>query len=305
MLTTIILPLIGGGILLVAGGDGLVRGAIGIAQRFRLPEAVIGVTLVGFGTSTPEFLASLSAALQGSAPIAIGNAVGSNSANILLILGVAALVAPFKAPMDRVRRDLVWMAAAALALAAALLAGGIGRPLGIAFLAGLAVYAVISLRQTAPDEPAVAGRPLWLSAVIAAGGLAGAIVGASFFVEGAVELARVSGLSEAVIGVTVVAVGTSLPELAASVIAALRGASGLALANVLGSNVFNVLGVLGLTAVVLPLGAPAEIVERDLWVMLAATAALVAAIVLRAGVGRPVALAFLLAYAAYLGALAA
>lgn len=303
MLTDIVIPLVAGGLLLIAGGEALVRGAVALALRWRLPQAVIGVTLVGFGTSTPELLSSVEAALAGSAPIAIANAVGSNTANILLILGAAALVSPFAIPRAETRRDLAWVVGAALLLAGLLVLGGVPRWAGLGLLALLAVHAWQSLTtagDTQADLPATPRGAAWTGWALAIGGLAAALVGAGLFVDGAVRLAAASGLSEAVIGATVVAVGTSLPELALSLTAARRGAGGIALGNVLGSNLFNILGVLGATAVLAPLPAPAEILARDLWAMLGATAILLALALGPGRVGRGGGVALLALYAGYL-----
>jgi cation:H+ antiporter len=250
-----LVALAAGLVLLILGGDLLVRGALALALRLGLPAAVIGATVMGFGTSAPELAASLEAALSGLPGIALGNVVGSNVANIGLILGAAALLAPAAADRTTLRRDGTAMLLAALACAAlALLPGGIGRLAGTGLLAGLALYLWIALRGgKAEAEPAGVAGPLWRGLAFAAAGLAAVVLGAGWLVEGASALAARAGVSEAVIGLTLVAVGTSLPELAASVAAAARGRGDLALGNVLGSNVFNVLGILGATALIAPL----------------------------------------------------
>jgi len=303
-MTEILLPLLLGAALLLGGGEALVRGAIAIARRFRLPPAVIGATVMGFGTSTPELLASLDAALRGSAPIAIGNVVGSNSANILLILGLAAVLAPISVERKAVQRDLLWMLAASAALLAVLGLAILGRWAGAGFLALIAIYSVVGLRSGGIEAPEAVEATPSLSGASAGAltllGLGAAIWGAALFVDGAVALARLSGLSEAVIGVTVVAIGTSLPEVAASVAAARRGAGALALGNVLGSNIFNIFGVLGATALIVPLAPPAEIMARDLWVMLGASLALAVVVWGPGRLGRGLGLGFLAAFAAYL-----
>jgi len=303
-----VLSLVIGAALLVLGGEMLVLGSAAIARRFGLSTAVIGATVMGFGTSTPEFLASVQAAMLGSAPIAIGNVVGSNIANILLILGVAAMVSPIVADRSGVRRDVIWMTGASVLLVGWLLTGGLGRLGGTFFVALLIGYTVQALRvgqregaETRPAaSPAAGPASLGRAAVFVVLGLAAALGGAWAFVGGAVDLARLSGISEAVIGVTVVAIGTSLPEIAASVMAARRGESALALGNVLGSNVFNLLGVLGATALVSPLVTPPEILARDAWAMLAATALLAAVLVGAGRISRALAACFLALYAGYL-----
>ena len=303
MIFEALLILLAGGSMLVLGGDFLVRGAVRIAAGFRLPPAVIGVTLMGFGTSMPEMMASVEAALLGSPAIALGNAIGSNTANILLILGASALIAPIAAPWQGVRRDLLWVGGAAAVLVVAMFWGELSRAVGAVFLLCLAAYTWVSLRSPSDDLPVPVSGSLAAAVAWAGIGIAGLLWGASLFVGAAVDLARLTGVSEAVIGVSIVAVGTSLPELAASVAAARRGESGLALGNVLGSNVFNILGVLGVAALVSPLVPGPEILGRDLWVMIAATIALFAVIAVMGRIGRGLGMVFLAAYAAYIVAI--
>ena len=273
--------------LLVLGGELLVRGAVAIAKRLGVSPLMIGLTLVGFGTSTPELVTSLQAALAGSPGIAVGNVVGSNTANILLILGLAAVIRPVTATPAAFRRDGSVLVLAALLCGWVTLAGEIGRGAGTFFLAALLGYIVLTYRlerQSADPSAelhaaeAEAARPMPGSPLLAVasvlGGLVLTIVGARLLVEGAIELATGFGVSETIIGLTIVAVGTSLPELVTSLMAALRGQSDVAFGNVIGSNIYNVLGILGLTALVQPLAVPAEIATLDIWVMLAATAVL-------------------------------
>ena len=294
---------------LLLGGEVLVRGAVGVARRAGLPPLVIGLTLVGFGTSMPELLTSVNAALVGAPGIAVGNVVGSNVANILLILGVAALMAPIAVDRAAFRRDAASLILATLLAGALLATGALGRTAGLILVAGLAAFLFATLRSgggiAEPDEaegPMPGRAASW---ALFGGGLAFVILGADLLVRGATGLARDLGVSEAVIGLTVVAVGTSLPELVTSVVAARRGQAGVAFGNVLGSNVFNLLGILGATALVAPIAVPAQIVAVDLWVMAAATAALVGFAVSGWRISRREGAALLLAYAAYLGWLAA
>ena len=220
---------------LFVGGDLLVRGAAGIATRLAVPPMIVGLTIVGFGTSVPELLVSLDAARSGAPAIAIGNVLGSNIANILLILGLAALLAPLPAPLAGVRKDLGWMLAAALALPLILWSGSIGPIEGGLMLAGLAAYLWTSLSGAAGEAPDKAPA-LPLSVFFFAAGLAGVILGAGFLVDGATSLARGWGVSEAMIGLTIVAVGTSLPELAATMAAALKSQRDIALGNIIGNS---------------------------------------------------------------------
>jgi cation:H+ antiporter len=292
-------------VLLLGGGEGLVRGGVAFATRMRLPMAVVGAVVLGFGTSMPEMLTSISAALSGAPGIAVGNVLGSNIANILLILGVAALIAPVPA-QAAATEDRAWLAAATLLGLAVIVRGPeITRLEGALLLVALGLYLWRQLSRDAATE-AVPGIPAMGAARIAAwlvGGLVALIAGAWLLVEGATGIARSLGISETVIGLTVVAVGTSLPELATSVIAARRGESGLALGNILGSNVFNIFAILGLTAAIVPIPVPPGLSVVDLVVVVGTAAALLGCL-LTGRVGRGIGAAFLLAYAVYIGWLA-
>lgn len=274
-------------VLLAVGGDLLVRGAVGIASRLGVSPLLAGLTIVGFGTSTPELVTSLFAAFDGAPGIAVGNIVGSNIANILLILGVSALVLPLAVNPAAFRRDGLALAVATLACLAAVLFGFLSRPIGFALLGLLIAYVVWAYRSEArhPDleaemhehvaaDASIPGLGLAAAISMAVGGIAGTIVGARLLVDGAIEIARDFGVTETVIGLTVVAVGTSLPELVACIIAALRRHADVVLGNIIGSNIYNVLGILGVTAVIHPISVPAEIASFDIWVLLGATALL-------------------------------
>lgn len=295
--------LIGAGlVLLFVGGEALVRGAVALAARLGLPPVLIGLTVVGFGTSMPELMVSLDAALGGTPDIALGNVVGSNIANILLILGVASLVWPIQTTGLRLGLALWAMLAAAAVLVLPFALGSVSRGMGAALLAGLVVYLVMAFRETrstADDVPEQAlSLQVWVSTAYLAGGLIALLAGANFLVSGAVSLARDAGVSEAYIGLTIVAVGTSLPELATSLVAALRRQSAIAVGNVIGSNLFNVLGILGLTAIVSPIPVAPRFLSFDLPVMLGASVAMV--LLLRAPkAGRLGGAGLLLAYAGY------
>ncbi|GAA0600624.1 calcium/sodium antiporter [Caenispirillum bisanense] len=312
------LQLLAGLVLLLVAGDLLVRGSVAVARRFGVSPLVIGLTLVGFGTSLPELMASVQAALMGAPGIAVGNVVGSNIANILLILGAAAVLLPVAAGAKGLRRDLLVLTLATAALLGLVMIGVLPRWAGAVLVLALIAYTgsalVLDRRESAMADlraheteaaealpPANLGLGGGLAFTI--GGLAGVVLGARFLVEAAVTLAEAWGVSETIIGVSIVAVGTSLPELATSVIAALKKESDVALGNVIGSNIFNILGILGVTAMVMPLDVPAEIVQRDVWVMLAATAALIAVVLLRKQIGRLAGVAFLAGYAAYVAVL--
>lgn len=282
MTTSLMIAL--GLVLLAGGGEVLVRGAVGAAQSLGVSPLLIGLTLVGFGTSTPELVTSLTAALEGSPGIAVGNVVGSNTANILLILGVAALLMPLAVAPGAFRRDGFALVGAGLGCMFAVLVGELDRGLGGVFLLLLVGYIVWAYRserahpdaETAKHEHVAASAPhgprnLWLSIGLALLGITLTIAGARMLVGAAVDLARGLGISDTVVGLTIVAVGTSLPELVTSGVAALRRQADVALGNIVGSNIYNVFGILGATALLQPISVPPEIARFDIWVMLAAT----------------------------------
>jgi len=297
--------LFGGLVGLFLGGEALVRGSVGIARRLAIPPLLIGLTVVGFGTSTPELLVSVDAALRSVPDIAIGNIVGSNIGNILLIVGLSAMVWPIRVLGGTLRRDTSVMMVAALALVPLFWLGTVGRLSGAVLVAGLIGYLIWAYLKpgtdSAADDPTPL-RPLWQSALWVAAGLAALMIGARFLVDGAVNIARGCGISEAFIGLTIVAVGTSLPELATSLIAAFRRQSEIAIGNIVGSNIFNVLGILGVTAMITPIPVAGRFLSFDLPVMIAASFVLTGLLLLRPSIGRVTGIALLLAYAAYVWA---
>ncbi|HUF85940.1 MAG TPA: calcium/sodium antiporter [Thermohalobaculum sp.] len=306
----LILELGAGLVLLLLGGESLVRGAAGFAARMGVSPLLIGLTVVGFGTSTPELVTSLEAAFAGSPGIAIGNVVGSNTANILLILGVAAVLVPIPVARRAFLRDGTVAALAALACLGVVLMGSLERLAGVALVAMLAGYIVFAAsreRVEVAEGDGIIPRGMGVPAALAfaLGGLVLTILGARLLVGGAIELAEVAGVSDTIIGLTIVAVGTSLPELATSLMAALRRQPEIAFGNIVGSNIYNVFGILGVTALVHPIPVPPEIAAFDIWVMLAATAALTAAAVTGWRITRREGAAMLAAYAVYIGVLAA
>ena len=293
------LPLIGGLVLLLAGGEFLVRGAVNVATRLGVSPLVIGLTLVGFGTSTPELVTSVQAALSNSPGIAYGNIVGSNIANILLILGAAALLAPIAVASAALKRDGVVMVGVAMVFAAVAAVVPMGRFVGLTFVLALAAYVYLAFRQertsAKPDhgaafekgialqeaDPALAPRSeptrsLGISLMTAIAGLALVVLGGTFLVDGAVALARSFGISETLIGLTIVAVGTSMPELVTSVIAGLKRQGDVAFGNIVGSNIYNILGIGGFTALIAPGAVPDEIVGYDNLVMIGVSLLLLA-----------------------------
>jgi cation:H+ antiporter len=275
-------------VLLLAGGELLVRGAVASAKSLGVSPLLIGLTLVGFGTSTPELVTSVTAALNGSPGIAVGNVVGSNIVNILFILGLSAVIYPMAVNPKGFKRDAIMLSAAALACLGVVLYGRMGVLMGVAFIASLLAYvAFVYLQEkSAPDEAAVVAehraedapigpRNMVLSVGMAIIGIAITIFGAHFLVNGSIAMAKDLGVSDTIIGLTIVAVGTSMPELVTSVMAAIRKHADVAYGNIVGSNIFNVLFILGTTAIIQPIEMPRQIATFDIWVMMAATALLV------------------------------
>ncbi len=303
------LQLILGFALLVAGGEALVRGAVSVASRYGVSPLLIGLTLVGFGTSAPELVTSLQAAWDGFPGIAVGNVVGSNIANILFILGVAAVIMPMAIDPIAFRRDGTALAIATVLAIGVVLYGSLDRWMGSVLLVALLTYVWIAYKTdrvvVAVGEPDIAIEvplihgSIWSAFGLVFGGIAVTILGARFTVDAAVTLALLWGMSETVVGLTVVALGTSLPELVTSVMAALRRESGIAFGNVIGSNIYNILGILGVTALVQPIPIPSQIAQLDVWVMSAATLALIVAVTAWRRIGRRTGIAFLGAYAGY------
>lgn len=263
-------------LLLFIGGEALVRGASSLALRLGLSPLAVGLTVVAFGTSTPELVVSLDAAMAAVPDIAVGNVVGSNIANVTLILGAGMLLRPAQVVARTVRVDAPLVVAVSVALVLLLQDGLVSRLEGAVLVASLVAFTGITLQQSRKESAAVkeeyeealehAPHGMLLSLVMVLVGLGALVLGGNLFLNTAVLIARTLGVSEAVIGLTVVAVGTSLPELVTSVVAALRGQGDIAVGNVLGSNLFNVLGILGITSVILPL-RPGGITGATLGVM--------------------------------------
>lgn len=288
------------------GGEALVSGSVGIARRMAIPPLLIGLTVVGFGTSTPELLVSVDAALRGAPDIAIGNIVGSNIANMLLIVGVTCLVWPIAVSGSTLRRDTAVMVIGVLALVPIFAIGEMGRFAGGLLVTGLASYLIWAYLQ--PGDAAVEDidTPPLVSALVSVlwvvGGLVVLMFGARFLVDGSVSIARGFGVSEAFIGLTIVAIGTSLPELATSVIAAFRRQSEIAIGNIVGSNIFNVLGILGITALIKPIPVADRFLNFDLPIMIIVSLILTILLLTRPVIGRKVGLAGLAGYAVYVWA---
>ena len=302
---------VAGFVLLLIGGEFLVRGAVALARGLGLSPLFVGLTVVAFGTSAPELVVSLFAALEGKPGIAVGNVVGSNIANIMLILGTAALVYPIACRGRALFRNSMVMLGATAMFVLIAHAGTLTRLHGVLMLVALVLYLVYSYRTDRQDQEAAGeivrevaelegtGDAGWRVAAKLLGGVVGVAVGSEFLVDGGSAIARDLGVSEAVIGLTMIAVGTSLPELATGIIAACHKHSDLALGNVVGSNIFNILSVMGLVVLVTPVDVPAKIIAADLWVMLGVSVAFVALAFALGHVGRWLGLFLLFGYALY------
>jgi cation:H+ antiporter len=260
-----LLWLIPGFLLLVAGAELLIRGGSALALRLGLPPLVVGLTVVAFGTSSPELVVSLQAAVTGRGDISLGNVVGSNICNIALILGLAALIRPLKIQSQLIRLDVPIMIGCSLLLGTMLTDARLSRAEGAVLLVGIAGYIWLSLRKARRESrqvqeallavesiPDASRRSLFRDLILVVGGVFVLVLGADLFIRGAVAAARGLGVSEAVIGLTLVALGTSLPELATSTVAAVKKQGDIAIGNIIGSNIFNILGILGVAALVRP-----------------------------------------------------
>ena len=255
----ITLSILGGFIILTLGAEALVRGASSIALRLGITPLIIGLTIVAFGTSAPELAVSVKSALAGNSGIALGNVIGSNIANIGLILAITALIRPIQVQSQVVKRDIPLMILASMLFWGLLLDGELSLIDGVVLLSlliGYLAFSYISSKNSNQEEEIEAGpnNPL-LSALFIVVGISMLVGGGILFVNGAVDLAKTFGVSEVIIGLTIVAIGTSMPELVTSVIAALKGQSDIAIGNIVGSNIFNILGILGITAIVQPVSS--------------------------------------------------
>jgi cation:H+ antiporter len=311
MLMDILFVLIGL-VLLFFGGEGLIKGSVSIARHLKLSNFLISAVVIGFGTSMPEMTVSVGAALKGSPDIAVGNVVGSNIANIILIVSVAALIFPLTMDKAMAKREVIAMMYASVLLCVLISFNIMSWPAGILLLGSLIAYIVYSYVQdkkqvalaaaNAPqNEVSDDEKPLKpaLAGVFTVGGLALLVVGAKFMVTGSISIARDFGISEAVIGLTLVAVGTSLPELATAVVSAMRRHGDMIIGNIVGSNIFNILAILGVTAVITPINVTGQIADFDIWVML--LVALFLSLLLWFGktIGRSIGLFMLVVYIIY------
>ncbi len=309
-----VLQIIAGMVVLFGSAEVFVRGAVSLAKIFRIPPLVIGMTVIAIGTSAPELMVTLDAVLTGAPGLGLGNIIGSNIANVLLILGVCFLVSPITGSPHALKRDGVVLIVGSAVFAILSAQGELGLGSGLVLFVLFVGFLVSSYRLEAQDEKAATEHiqeveeigllagPKWIIAPMVIGGLAGVIWGADLLVAAGVEIARDFNISEEVIGLTVIAFGTSLPELAASVVAAYRGHSDMAVGNIVGSNLFNILGIAGVAAMVAPLPVADKILNFDIWVMLGVTVLMLPILAGRWRFKRPGAALFLILYGAYIAA---
>jgi len=299
--------------LLTLGGEALIRSSLAIAKRFGLSPLLCGLIIVGFGTSAPELVVSIDAAMSQQADIAVGNVVGSNIGNILLILGLCAVITPLTISALALKRDASVMLSSSVIFSVLAFNNFISFIDGLFLIILLFTYLIFTYKtekhaQSAPallhieeaKEVSVLPQSWWVSCVLLVTGLVFLVVGSKVLLIGATSLAQSFGVSESVIGLTVVAVGTSLPELTVSIIAALRKHADVAVGNILGSNIFNMLGILGVSALLQPLPLNACILNFDQWVLLASSILLVAFLYSSRRIGRGEGAILLLCYSAYL-----
>lgn len=296
----------GGLVLLVAAGDALVQGAVALSLKLGISALVVSLTVVAFGTSAPELLVSIKATLDGATGLVFGNVVGSNIANVFLVLGVPAMIAPIHVAQPGLMRNFVMMVAATVLFIAVCGYGGLYFWIGVAFLFLLAAILfdayIMAEQGVAPVELEDADdqMPGLKVGLLILAGLVGLPLGAHFLVEGARNIALEFGVSEAAIGLTLVAIGTSLPELATTVMAAIRRQADVAVGNVVGSNLFNILAVAGAAALFGDLPTPPGFLELDLWIMLAGALVIAPFILLRRTIGRWSGVFFIAAYLSYI-----
>ncbi|SDE51581.1 MULTISPECIES: calcium/sodium antiporter [Kordiimonas] len=305
------IQVVAGLVLLVVAGDYLVRGSVSLARRAGVSKLIIGLTIVAFGTSAPELVVGVDAVLNDAPTLALGNVVGSNIANVLLVVGLPALIAPMVCSAPRLGRNLVFMLFSTVIFMAMAFGGVFDWTQGLILLAFLALFIGYSIarRKACPIEAAkeleemeeLQQKPdsYRLATTFVVLGLVGLIFGADLLVAGAVEVARDFGVSEAVIGLTLVALGTSLPELITALVAAVRGHCDVAVGNVIGSNIFNLLSIIGVASLVGPIPVPDSFLQVDLWVMLGASLLLVPFTRARSHVGKKAGAVMVLLYVSY------
>ena len=313
-----LLLLIVGIVILIVAGDFLVRGAAALARHWGIPALIVGLTIVAFGTSAPELVVSIQAVMKGAGELASGNVVGSNIANVLLALGLPAMIMAIPTNTPGVGRNaLVAMAATLIFITLAFLGNPLEMWQGAILFTGIVIYLIwmFRLAKQGADDPILAemteieegedGLPtnVLMSGFYVIAGLVGLVIGGGLIVDNAVIIASVMGIDETIIGLTIVAIGTSLPEVATVIVAAYRGHSEVAIGNVLGSNIFNLFAVMGAAALSGPVGIAKQLYVFDFWVMLVAMFVLLVFIMTRQAIGRKAGLALFTGYILYLGAL--
>ena len=298
--------------LLIFGAEFMIRGAVAVARGAQISPHVIGLTVIAFGTSAPELFVSLKAALHGSPGIAIGNVIGSNIANVLLMIGTVGVICPFICTGRSLKRDCLVLLFATVVFIGLAGNGMIELWHGLIMLsclAGYLVYCYYDERRVGQENGLHAQEAGEIESVpdsklrawaYTAGGLFAVVAGARLLVDSAIDIADALGVSETVIGITMVAIGTSMPELATTVVAAIRRHNDVALGNIIGSNIFNTLGILGAVAVVKPLAIPSEVISVDIWVMAAVTLLFVGSVLGMRKLARPLAVSFFAFYALYI-----
>ncbi len=305
------LEVVAGIVLLVVAGDFLVRGAVSLAHKAGVSALVIGLTIVSIGTSAPELVVGIDAVLEGSPTLALGNIVGSNIANSLLVVGLPAMVAPMACDAPRLGRNITIMIGATLVFIWFALDGTITFANGFTLAALLVLFLIYSGKRArkCPSElegideiTEVAEHPIpyrksWAMVI---GGLIGLTFGADLLVDGSIHLARTYGVSEALIGLTLVALGTSLPELVTAMVAAIRGHCDVAVGNVIGSNLFNILGIMGVSSMVGTIPVPDSFLEVDIWVMLGSSLLIIPFTKYRAQLGKAAGLIMVALYVGYM-----
>ncbi|MGB0720366.1 MAG: calcium/sodium antiporter [Bdellovibrionales bacterium] len=312
LIQALLLPLvfmIAGIGLLVKGGGWTVDSAVFIARRFGISPLVVGFTIIAFGTSLPELVISVLANHEGSSGIALGNVLGSNIANVLAVIGITAIIFPLVSSSSAILKDLIMMLVCTSLLAFLMLQGDIGRLAGAAMIVLLALYVFFQYKMAKKDEAVVPdnehspafAKPVYAYVFLALG-LAGIALGAELLVTGARDSAKIIGVPEAVIALSVIALGTSLPELSTCIIAVRRGHHDIVLGNIIGSNVFNILMILGLTAVIKPIAAGSfapQLINFDIWIVALTSGLFALLLVLFKGISRAAGVVFCAAYLVY------
>lgn len=311
MATTIILLIIGL-IVLIVGGDYLVKGSSSIALRLHLSPLVVGLTIVAFGTSAPELLISIQSALKGSPDIAMGNVVGSNICNLALVLGLTAVINPVKVQTNSLRIDWPMTMGASVLLFLVVREGVLGAVEGVIFLIAITTYLVLiivqsridvksKLREKETDNiPDAPKKQMWKDITFIILGCVALYYGSEWFVSSSKELALSLGVEERVVGLTVVALGTSLPEMVTAAVASFKGETDLALGNLMGSNIFNILSILGITAIITPIHVHEVILNKDIIWMLMITLMILPLMIVRREVGRADGIVLLIVYSVYI-----